>query len=170
MWTAEWRIKWGMMIILHLILHSAVDFHIFKTSIEINFEKLLGHRVFKNHKIKIISNHFNLLQVCPSVPSLIFAVLFIPSLNFVSGYFYSFTQFGGSYHCFNFDKFRDTLGWPENLCFCREILCGAPLISQVRNTRFSSNFSEHSLVKINPSAEKKIENSSLPSVLSEGHY
>ena len=60
------------------------DFNIFKTSVEINFEKLLGHSVFKNHQIKIISNHFNLLQVCPSVLSFGFAVLFISPLNFVT--------------------------------------------------------------------------------------
>ena len=166
-----------MMIILHLILHSAVDmydFNIFKTSVEINFEKLLGHWawVFKNHKIKIISNHFNLLQVFPSVLSFGFAVLFISRLNFVSGYFYSFTQFGGSYHCFNFDKFRDTLWWLENLCFCREILCRAPLISQVQNTGFPSTFSEHSLVNINLSAEKKNWEFLLAICvkINEGHY
>lgn len=130
-------------------------FHIFKTSVEINFEKLLGHRVFKNHKIKIISNHVNLLQVCPSAPSFVFAVLFISSLNFVRDYFYSFTQFGCGYHCLNFDKFHHTFGWLENLCFCREMLCTAPLISQVQNNGFPSTFSEHSLVNINPSTGKK---------------
>ena len=146
------------MIILHVILHSVVDicdFHIFKTSVEINFEKLLGHRVFKNHKIKIISNHVNLLQVCPSAPSFIFAVLFISSLKFVTDYFYSFTQFGCGYHCLYFDKFHHTFGWLENLCFCRKILCRAPLISQVQNNGFPSTFSEHSLVNINPSTGKK---------------
>ena len=35
-----------------------------------------------------IAIHFNLLQVCKSVPPFVFAVLFIPSLIVVSGNFY----------------------------------------------------------------------------------
>lgn len=127
----------------------------FYKQFKINFEKRLGHRVFKNHKVRIITNHFNPLQACPSFPCFVFDVLFIPSLNFVSGYFYSFTHFGGSYLCLNFDKFRDLPGWLESLCFCMEIICWAPLISQVQNTGLPLTFSEHSLVNIKPSAEKK---------------
>ena len=39
-----------------------------------NFEKLLGQQVFKNQ----IAIRFNILQVCPSMPSFVFAVFFIP--------------------------------------------------------------------------------------------
>ena len=42
------------------------------------FEKLLCWQVFKNHNCII---HFNLLQVCPSVPH------FVPSFIFLGGYF-----------------------------------------------------------------------------------
>ena len=69
---------WRMMIILHLILHSAVDIYDF--NIWNKLWKTVRPLSFQNHKIKIISNHFNLLQVCPSVFSFIFAVLFIPSI------------------------------------------------------------------------------------------
>ena len=34
------------------------------------------------------ANHFNLLQVCLSVPPFVFAVLFVPSSTVVSSYFY----------------------------------------------------------------------------------
>ena len=50
---------------------------------EINL--LVFNKVFKKTTVPI---HFNLPHVCPSVPSFIFAVLFIPSFNFLSGYFY----------------------------------------------------------------------------------
>ena len=40
---------------------------------------------FQNPTIAI---HFNLLQVCPSGPPFVLAVLFIPSFKFLSGYFY----------------------------------------------------------------------------------
>ena len=46
---------------------------------------------------------FNLLHVCPSLPSFAFAVIrfgrLLPSV----------TQFGGSTHCLNFYEFRDSL-------------------------------------------------------------
>lgn len=35
-----------------------------------------------------IEIHFNLLQVCPSRPPFVFAMLFILSFNVLSGYFY----------------------------------------------------------------------------------
>ena len=35
-----------------------------------------------------ISVRFNLLQVCPSVPTFVFAVLLLPSFNVLSGYFF----------------------------------------------------------------------------------
>ena len=46
------------------------------------------------------------VKFCPSVSPFVFAVLFIPPFNGLSSYF-CFTQFGGSSHCLNFDKFRD---------------------------------------------------------------
>ena len=54
-----------------------------------------------------IAIHFNLLQVCLSVPPFVFAVLFIPSLTIVSGYF-CFSQYVGGFIRLNFDKFRVT--------------------------------------------------------------
>ena len=54
-----------------------------------------------------IAIHFNLLQVCLSVPPFVFAVLFIPSLTTVSGYF-CFSQYVGGFIRLNFDKFRVT--------------------------------------------------------------
>ena len=39
---------------------------------------------------------FSLLEVCPSVPPFVLAVLFIPSFNVFSGYFYvSLTSVAG---------------------------------------------------------------------------
>ena len=49
----------------------------------INFEKLLGWTVFKN---PIISIHFNLLQFCSSVASVV-SVMLLPSCKVLSGYF-----------------------------------------------------------------------------------
>ena len=54
---------------------------------------------------------FNLFQVCPSMPSITFALLlnFIHSYNvFSSLILLSFSQFGASSHHLNFDKFHDT--------------------------------------------------------------
>ena len=46
-----------------------------------NFEKLLAERVFKNYNISRF--YSNLLQVCPSVPSLVYAVLYIYLFKFM---------------------------------------------------------------------------------------
>ena len=46
-------------------------------------------------------------NVGPSMPSFVSAVLFIPSFNVLSCYFW-FSQFGGCSYCLNFDKFWDT--------------------------------------------------------------
>ena len=43
----------------------------------------------------------------PFVPSFVFAVLLIPSLNFLSDYFLV-CQFGGGSYCLNIDKSRHT--------------------------------------------------------------
>ena len=50
----------------------------------------------------------NLLQVCPSEPTFVFAVLLIPSFNIFEGLFLCFTQSCGSSYSQNFDKIRDT--------------------------------------------------------------
>ena len=56
-----------------------------------------------------IAIHFNLLQVCLSVPPFVFAVFFIPSLTIVSGYiFLYFSQYVGGFIRLNFEKFRVT--------------------------------------------------------------
>ena len=48
-----------------------------------------------------------LLQVCLSAPPFVFAVIY----SFFQCFYWlflCFTQFGDSFHCLNFDKFRDT--------------------------------------------------------------
>ena len=59
------------------------------------FEKLSAARVFKNHNFSRFYN--NLLQVFPSVPSFVYAVLFIPSFTVDRLFIFPRT-----------DKFRDT--------------------------------------------------------------
>ena len=49
-----------------------------------NLKKLSGSQVFKT----TITIGFNLLQVCSSAPTFVFAVLLIPSFNALSSYFY----------------------------------------------------------------------------------
>ena len=49
---------------------------------------------------------FNLLQVCPSVPLFLLAVLFIPSFRVLSSYFY--VSLSGGFRCLNYDKLRGT--------------------------------------------------------------
>ena len=63
-----------------------------------NLEKLL-----LNFSIAI---RFNLLQICPSVLSFEFALLFIPSFNVLSVYFYVFMNLVDVFYCFNFAKYR----------------------------------------------------------------
>ena len=46
-------------------------------------------------------------RFCPLVPSFVFAVLLIPSLNVLSDYFFV-CQFGGGSYGLNVDKSRDT--------------------------------------------------------------
>ena len=50
---------------------------------------------------------FNLLQVSPSPCRFVFVILFRPPFDVSSGHL-CFPQFGGSSHCLNFYKFRDT--------------------------------------------------------------
>ena len=47
------------------------------------------------------------IHFCPFVPSFVFALLLIPSLNDLSDYFLV-CQFGGGSYCLNIDKSRDT--------------------------------------------------------------
>ena len=49
----------------------------------------------------------NLLQVCPSVPPVVLAVLVIPSFHVLRSYF-CFTQFGDRSFILNFEKLLDT--------------------------------------------------------------
>ena len=60
---------------------------------------------FSNTTIAI---RFNLVQVSPSLPPFVLAVLFVHSFHVLSGYI-CFTRFGGGSHWLNFEKeFRDT--------------------------------------------------------------
>ena len=56
-----------------------------------------------------IAIHFNLLQVCTSVPLFVFAVLLKPSFNVLSGYFYVSLNLVASCQWLYLAKFRDTL-------------------------------------------------------------
>ena len=47
---------------------------------KMNLKKLTGKKVFKT----TIATRFNLLQVCSSAPTFVFAVLLIPSFNALS--------------------------------------------------------------------------------------
>ena len=47
------------------------------------------------------------IPFCPFVPSFVFAVLLIPSLNVLSDYFLV-CQFGGGSYCLNINKIPDT--------------------------------------------------------------
>ena len=51
---------------------------------KMNLKKLSGQQVFKT----TIAIGFNLLQVCSSAPTFVFAVLLTPSFNALSRYFY----------------------------------------------------------------------------------
>ena len=53
----------------------------------------MGNIVSKTVRLRSLQKpailvRFNLLQVCPSVPTFVFAVLLIPSFNILSNYFY----------------------------------------------------------------------------------
>ena len=50
----------------------------------------------------------NLLQLCPSVPLFLFAVLFIPSFYVNPSYFHVSLSFVAGFRCLNFDKFHHT--------------------------------------------------------------
>ena len=62
---------------------------------KMNCEKLLAGQVFKNTNFSRFYN--NLLQVCPSAPSFVYAVLYIPSFTVDRLFLFPHT-----------DKFRDT--------------------------------------------------------------
>ena len=63
----------------------------------------LGSQVFKNHNFNPFQSSSLSIRASVAV-----AMLFIPSSHVLSSYFLCFTQFGGSQHYFNFDKFHDT--------------------------------------------------------------
>ena len=66
--------------------------------------KTWAHKFSKNHNFNPFQSSLS-LSIRASVAV---AMLFIPSSHVLSCYFLCFTQFGGSQHCFNFDKFHDT--------------------------------------------------------------
>ena len=68
-----------------------------------NFEKLLGEQVFKNHNC----NSFQSPSSLSMRVSFCISMLSIPCLLVLSGYF-CFTQSGGGSHSLDFDKFCDT--------------------------------------------------------------
>ena len=55
------------------------------TNSKMNFEKPVGLTSFQKPTNSV---RFNLLQVCPSVPTFVFPVLSKPSLNVLHDYFY----------------------------------------------------------------------------------
>ena len=66
-----------------------------------------------------IAIRFNLLLICPSEPSFELALLFIPSSNVLSVYFYGFNEHGGSFYCFNFAKYRGLAPlWTVEMFMC----------------------------------------------------
>ena len=54
------------------------------------------------------ANRFNLLEVCPSVPPFVFAVLFLPSFNVLSCYFCVLLNLEAVPRVRIFDNIRDT--------------------------------------------------------------
>ena len=71
-----------------------------------NFDTTVRLRRFQKRTISV---RFNLLQVCPSMPTFVFTVLlitFYSYFNVLIGYFYV-SLIGGSSFCQNFDKICD---------------------------------------------------------------
>ena len=74
-------------------------------------------KVWKAVRQTAIAIRFNLLQVHPSVPSIYCNCCVIYTfLQRFEGLFLYFTQFLGSSHCLNFDKFRDTVSFISGEC------------------------------------------------------
>ena len=63
--------------------------------------------LWNTNRLKSFQKLAKPIPFCPFVPSFVFAVLLIPSLNVLSDYFLV-CQFGGGSHCLNVDKSRDT--------------------------------------------------------------
>ena len=62
-------------------------------------------------KLFIFTIRFNVLQVCLSVSPFVNWLCYLSRLlKVLSGYFCDSLLFGGSSHCSNFDKFRNTPG------------------------------------------------------------
>ena len=80
--------------ILSKLLYKALQ------TLKMNFEKLI-YRLTSFQKLAMP------IPFCPFVPSFVFAVLLIPSLNVLSDYFLV-CQFRGGSYCLNTDKIRDT--------------------------------------------------------------
>ena len=77
-------------------------------------------KIWKAVRQTAIAIRFNLLQVHPSVPSIYCNCCVIYTfLQRFEGLFLYFTQFLGSFHCLNFDKFRDTVSRISGECNCK---------------------------------------------------
>ena len=74
-------------------------------------------KIWKAVRQTAIAIRFNVLQVHPSVPSIYCNCCVIYTfLQRFEGLFLYFTQFLGSFHCLNFDKFRDTVSFIPGEC------------------------------------------------------
>ena len=73
---------------------------------KIKFEKKIYANTFSKFVVAI---HFNLLQVCPSVPQVFhfLCYLSLPLTFWVVTFFFVISQFDDSSHCWNFGKFDD---------------------------------------------------------------
>ena len=77
-------------------------------------------KIWKAVRQTAIAIRFNVLQVHPSVPSIYCNCCVIYTfLQRFEGLFLYFTQFLGSFHCLNFDKFRDTVSCISGECNCK---------------------------------------------------
>lgn len=78
-------------------LHGSKDIYLKMTKLQLLLQQPCPKR-YKTTKVNLeklvlkfsIAIRFNLVQICPSVPSFEFALLFIPSFNVLSVYFYVF--------------------------------------------------------------------------------
>ena len=102
-----------------------------------NCEKLLGSQnVLRNHYIAILFNP--VLQVCPSVPILVFTALSMLPFQCFKKLFSCFTPFAGSSRRLNFDKFRNTAPLIRYIFTCRSSLFKVLFSTLLASNRASS--------------------------------
>ena len=102
-----------------------------------NCEKLLGwQNVLRNHYIAILFNP--VLQVCPSVPLLVFNALSMLPFQCFKKLFLCFTPFAGSSRRLNFDKFRNTAPLIRYIFTCRSSLFKVLFSTLLSSNRASS--------------------------------